>query len=180
MFLGPLLHEHESFQLPYAGGCDLGTRTVEPHLSALRAFGLNVTATHGFYDATVDAQRPARRSRSCSPSAATPSPRTSCWPPPATTASTVIRNASPNYMVQDLCFFLEALGVRIEGIGTTTLTVHGVREIDVDVEYSPSEDPIEAMSLHRRRRRHRVRRSPSAGCRSSSSRSSWPPSRGWG
>ena len=39
---------------------------------------------------------------------------------------TVIRNASPNYMVQDLCFFLEALGVRIEGIGTTTLTVHGV------------------------------------------------------
>jgi UDP-N-acetylglucosamine 1-carboxyvinyltransferase len=61
--------------------------------------------------------------------------------------TTVIRNASPNYMVQDLCFFLEKLGVRIEGIGTTTLTVHGVAEIDVDVEYSPSEDPIEAMSL---------------------------------
>ena len=37
--------------------------------------------------------------------------------------TTVIRNASPNYMVQDLCFFLEKLGVRIEGIGTTTLTV---------------------------------------------------------
>ncbi len=37
---------------------------------------------------------------------------------------TVIRNASPNYMVQDLCFYLEKLGVRIEGIGTTTLTVH--------------------------------------------------------
>jgi UDP-N-acetylglucosamine 1-carboxyvinyltransferase len=50
-------------------------------------------------------------------------------------------------MVQDLCFFLEALGVRIEGIGSTTLTVHGRREIDVDVEFSPSEDPIEAMSL---------------------------------
>ena len=60
---------------------------------------------------------------------------------------TVIRNASPNYMVQDLCFFLVRLGVRIEGIGTTTLTVHGLDVIDVDVEYSPSEDPIEAMSL---------------------------------
>ncbi len=60
---------------------------------------------------------------------------------------TVIRNASPNYMVQDLCFFLEKLGVRIDGIGTTTLTVHGVRDIDVDVDYAPSEDPIEAMSL---------------------------------
>jgi UDP-N-acetylglucosamine 1-carboxyvinyltransferase len=60
---------------------------------------------------------------------------------------TVIRNASSNYMVQDLCFYLEKLGVRIDGVGTTTLTVHGVAEIDVDVDYAPSEDPIEAMSL---------------------------------
>ena len=60
---------------------------------------------------------------------------------------TVIRNASPNYMVQDLCFFLEKLGVRIEGIGTTTLRVTGRSRINTDVDYAPSEDPIEAMSL---------------------------------
>ena len=39
---------------------------------------------------------------------------------------TVLRNASPNYMVQDLCVFLTHLGVEIDGIGTTTLRVHGV------------------------------------------------------
>jgi UDP-N-acetylglucosamine 1-carboxyvinyltransferase len=50
-------------------------------------------------------------------------------------------------MVQDLCFYLQALGVTVEGIGTTTLTVVGRESIDVDVDYSPSEDPIEAMSL---------------------------------
>jgi len=60
---------------------------------------------------------------------------------------TVIRNASPNYMVQDLCFYLVQLGVDIDGIGTTSLTVHGLSEIDVDVDYAPSEDPVEAMSL---------------------------------
>ena len=37
--------------------------------------------------------------------------------------------------------------MRIEGIGTTTLKVHGVSDINADVEYWPSEDPIEAMSL---------------------------------
>jgi len=37
--------------------------------------------------------------------------------------------------------------VRIEGVGTTTLRVHGSPAIDVDVDYAPSEDPIEAMSL---------------------------------
>jgi UDP-N-acetylglucosamine 1-carboxyvinyltransferase len=146
MFLGPLLHEHESFQLPYVGGCDLGTRTVEPHLSALRAFGLNVTATSGFYDAHVDSsvvpQKPivlTERGDTVTENVLLAAARHD--------GVTVIRNASPNYMVQDLCFFLEALGVRIEGIGSTTLTVHGRREIDVDVEFSPSEDPIEAMSL---------------------------------
>jgi UDP-N-acetylglucosamine 1-carboxyvinyltransferase len=47
--------------------------------------------------------------------------------------------------VQDLCFFLEKCGVKIEGIGTSTLVVHGVAEINVPIEYAPSEDPIESM-----------------------------------
>jgi len=146
MFLGPLLHELDEFRLPYVGGCDLGNRTVEPHMQALRAFGLNVTAVAGFYDAKVN--------RSAAPQGAIVlTERGDTVTENALMAAarhdgvTVIRNASPNYMVQDLCFFLEALGVDIEGIGSTTLTIHGRRDIDVDVEFSPSEDPIEAMSL---------------------------------
>ncbi|MBK9475810.1 MAG: UDP-N-acetylglucosamine 1-carboxyvinyltransferase [Tetrasphaera sp.] len=146
MFLGPLLHELAQFQLPYAGGCDLGTRTVEPHLSALKEFGLEVTATHGFYEAHArPGTGPARaivlteRGDTVTENVLMAAARYD--------GATTIRNASSNYMVQDLCFFLRALGVQIEGIGSTTLTVHGRREIDVDIEYWPSEDPIEAMSL---------------------------------
>ena len=54
MFLGPLLHRADVFELPYAGGCNLGTRTVEPHMSALRPFGLEVKATDGSYHAQVN------------------------------------------------------------------------------------------------------------------------------
>ena len=54
MFLGPLMHREDAFELPYAGGCDLGTRTVEPHMAALRPFGLEVKATEGSYHATVN------------------------------------------------------------------------------------------------------------------------------
>jgi UDP-N-acetylglucosamine 1-carboxyvinyltransferase len=107
---------------------------------------LDVVATHGFYEATADpSRRPSRpivlteRGDTVTENVLLAAARHD--------GVTVIRNASPNYMVQDLCFFLERLGVRIEGIGTTTLTVHGVPEIDVDVEFAPSEDPIEAMSL---------------------------------
>jgi UDP-N-acetylglucosamine 1-carboxyvinyltransferase len=95
-----------SFQLPYAGGCDLGTRTIEPHLSRCKPFGLDVAATHGFYEATADAGRGPRARRSSSPSAATRSPRTSSWRQPATRAHDHPQRL-PNYMVQDLCFFLQ-------------------------------------------------------------------------
>ena len=146
MFLGPLLHREDSFALPYAGGCQLGTRTVEPHMAALRQFGLEVKATEGSYHAIVNrAITPTRpivlteRSDTTTENALLAAARHD--------GTTVIRNASPNYMVQDLCFFLQRLGVAIGGVGTTTLTVHGVPDIDVDVEYAPSEDPIEAMSL---------------------------------
>jgi UDP-N-acetylglucosamine 1-carboxyvinyltransferase len=115
-------------------------------MAALRHFGLDVVATHGFYEATSDpTRRPTRpivlteRGDTVTENVLLAAARYD--------GVTVIRNASPNYMVQDLCFFLERLGVRIDGIGTTILTVHGVDRIDVDVEYSPSEDPIEAMSL---------------------------------
>ena len=146
MFLGPLMHRHDTFRLPYAGGCDLGTRTVQPHLNALRRFGLEITATTGIYHAEVDRRvRPERpivlteRGDTVTENALLAAARYD--------GVTVIRNASSNYMVQDLCFFLEQLGVRVEGIGSTTLTVHGRPQIDCDVDYSPSEDPVEAMSL---------------------------------
>ena len=44
MFLGPLLHQYHDFRLPFAGGCNLGKRTVEPHLSGLKHFGMQVEA----------------------------------------------------------------------------------------------------------------------------------------
>jgi UDP-N-acetylglucosamine 1-carboxyvinyltransferase len=146
MFLGPLLHREDTFQLPYAGGCDLGTRTVEPHMAALRPFGLDIKATGGEYHAMVNrAIMPAKpivlteRGDTVTENAIMAAARQD--------GITMIRNASSNYMVQDLCFYLDLLGVRIDGVGSTTLTVHGKPEIDVDVDYAPSEDPIEAMSL---------------------------------
>jgi UDP-N-acetylglucosamine 1-carboxyvinyltransferase len=146
MFLGPLLHRTDVFELPYAGGCNLGTRTVEPHMAALRHFGLEVKATEGSYHAEVDSSVRLERAIVLTERGDTVT-ENALMAAARYDGETVIRNASSNYMVQDLCFYLERLGVRVDGIGTTTLTVHGVPRIDVDVDYAPSEDPIEAMSL---------------------------------
>ena len=146
MFLGPLLHAYDDFLLPYAGGCDLGARTIEPHLQVLRRFGLSVQATDGYYHCTVAADLEPARPITLTERGDTVT-ENALLAAAQTPGITILRNASPNYMVQDLCAFLTRLGVQIDGIGTTTLKVHGVEEIHTDVEYSPSEDPIEAMSL---------------------------------
>jgi UDP-N-acetylglucosamine 1-carboxyvinyltransferase len=147
MFLGPLLHQYGDFKLPFAGGCNLGTRTVEPHLVGLAPFGMDVEAKPNtdYYHATV-AKKKVEKTILLTERGDTVTENV-IMAAALYDGTVTIRNASPNYMVQDVCFFLQKLGVKIDGIGTTTLTVHGKKKIDINVEYFPSEDPIEAMSL---------------------------------
>ena len=144
MYLGALMHKYKNFKLPYAGGCKLGKRTVAPHLYALEEFGVNVETKNNYYLVKVS-KKPAKEvvlyemgdtvSENILMAAA------------LTEGITIIRNISSNYMVQDMCFFLELCGVKIDGIGTNTLVVHGIKDINKDVIYAPSEDPIEAFSF---------------------------------
>ena len=151
MFLGPLLHKFPKFRLPYAGGCSLGTRTVEPHLQALKSFGLEVDATcnSGFYEVNVrqDTLRKYTDRYIVLTERGDTVTENVLMAAALAPGRTTIVGASPNYMVQDVCFFLEKLGVKISGIGTTRLVVRGRSEIDDDVDYNVSEDPIEAMSF---------------------------------
>lgn len=147
MFLGPLLHQYSDFKLPFAGGCNLGKRTVEPHMDGLAPFGMKVEAKEGtdYYHVTVSPKK-VERTILLTERGDTVTENV-VMAAALYDGVTTIRNASPNYMVQDVCFYLEKLGVKIEGIGTTILKVHGKRHINVNVEYFPAEDPIEAMSF---------------------------------
>lgn len=145
MFLGPLLHQYRQFELPFAGGCSLGERTVEPHLDGLKPFGLDVETVTGKYKASTSPLKP-ERTIVLSERGDTVTENV-LMAAALNDGTTIIRNASPNYMVQDLCFYLEKLGVQIDGIGTTTLTIKGLRDINKNVEYAPAEDPIEVMSF---------------------------------
>ncbi len=147
MFLGPLLHQYHDFKLPFAGGCNLGTRTVEPHLVGLSPFGMDVVAKPNtdYYHATVN-EKEISRTILLTERGDTVTENV-IMAAALYDGETTIRNASPNYMVQDVCYFLRTLGVKVEGIGTTTLKITGLKKINKDVEYFPSEDPIEAMSL---------------------------------
>ena len=143
MFLGPLMHELKSFNIPYAGGCKLGRRSVEPHLFALEEFGVNVKAKSGHYQVSVD-KKPAgyitlyETGNTVTNNVLMAAART--------TQKTTVQAASADYMVQDLCLFLQRLGVKIDGFGSAVLEITGVPgKIKKNITFAPTEDPIEAM-----------------------------------
>lgn len=142
MFIGPLLHHFPSFKLPQSGGCTLGLRSVRPHLWALERFGVSISAETDHYRVERGALAPTTVVLYESSDTATINSLLAAARIPG---ESVIKYASANYQVQEVCGFLKALGVGIEGIGTTTLTVRGVEEITADVTYTVAEDPTDAM-----------------------------------
>lgn len=143
MFTAPLAHLFDSFELPLPGGCKLGGRTMMPHIQALSKLGINLSPDgEGFYHVEAKNKHAGEIVMYEASDTGTENALMAAAKVPG---ATTIRFASANYMVQDLCNFLELCGVKIDGIGTTTLVVHGVKEINADISVSPSEDPIESM-----------------------------------
>jgi UDP-N-acetylglucosamine 1-carboxyvinyltransferase len=145
MFVGALMHDYPEFKIPYAGGCELGKRTVLPHIYALEEFGTTIVAKTGHYNITSRLKLP-KRNVVLYESGDTTTENV-LMAAAKFEGETVIKMASANYAIQDLCFFLQRLGVKIEGIGTTTLRVQGVKKIKKNISYAPSEDPVEAMTF---------------------------------
>ncbi len=142
LMLGPLSHLFTEFRLPLAGGCKLGERTVRPHLFALEKMGVKIKAHHDYYQVSRKRMKAAEIVLYESGDTVTENAIMAAARIPG---KTTIKMASSNYMVQDLCHFLQLLGVKIEGIGSNTLTITGKSKLEKNVIYSLSEDPIEAM-----------------------------------
>jgi UDP-N-acetylglucosamine 1-carboxyvinyltransferase len=142
LLLGPLVHLLPHFSLPHPGGCKLGKRSVRPHFFALAKLGVDIKTVQDFHRVKVGKLKPAEIVLYESGDTVTENALMAAAKIPG---ATVIKYASANYQVQDLCHFLKTLGIEVEGVGTTTLTVHGKSEIDENIEFHLTEDPIESM-----------------------------------
>ena len=148
LLLGSLAHRETEFTLPHPGGCRLGARSIRPHLLALAPLGVKIVSRHDDYAVTVRPvfSRTKGESRQIILSEAGDTVTENALLAAARLpGQTTIKFASANYMVQELCYFLTALGLEIAGLGTSTLVVRGGGEQNREVEYSLAEDPIEAM-----------------------------------
>jgi UDP-N-acetylglucosamine 1-carboxyvinyltransferase len=142
MFIGALVHTLPEFSLPQSGGCKLGSRTVRPHFFALEHYGIDIETTHDAFKVHYVPKTPSEIILYESGDTVT---ENVLFAAARHTGTTTIKYCSANYMVQEICVFLEKLGVKIEGLGTTTLTVTGVADINMNIEYTLAEDPTDSM-----------------------------------
>ncbi len=124
--LGPVLARLGSVRIPMPGGCKIGSRPVDFHLKGLQALGADIRTVGGLYDATTGGLKGAEIYLDSPSAGATQHLMAS-----ATLADgcTVITNASIEPEVVSLAQFLRELGARIEGEGTSTITIIGVTRL---------------------------------------------------
>ena len=144
MIIGSLIHFENKFQIPHAGGCKMGQRTIAAHRYGLEALGVKIVTKESCYEISYSKLKPADIVLYEASDTATENLLMASALIPG---KTTLRFTPPNYQVQEVCFFLEKCGVKIDGVGTSTLVVHGIKEINKPVEYYNSEDPTESMML---------------------------------
>ncbi len=143
LLLGALASREKNYKLYKTGGCKLGERTVRPHLYALKKFGVNVVSKSKYYEVKNSPLKAQDIVMYESGDTATENAIMAAVLAPGVST---IRFASANYMVQDLCYFLNAAGAKIEGVGTTTLKITGVKKLHKVNEYFIIPDPVDAMA----------------------------------
>jgi UDP-N-acetylglucosamine 1-carboxyvinyltransferase len=142
--LGPLLARFGRARVSQPGGCAWGPRPVNFHHEAMRALGAQVELEHGYIVAEAKRLKGTRITFDISSVGATGNAMMAAVQAEGTT---VIENAAAEPEMTALADFLIALGARIEGAGTKTITIHGVKELKPAGPFDNIPDRIEAGTM---------------------------------
>jgi UDP-N-acetylglucosamine 1-carboxyvinyltransferase len=140
LVLGPLLARFGRARVSLPGGCAIGARPINLHLKGLAALGAEINLSHGYVEARAKRLKGGRINFDTSTVGGTEHLLMA-----AVTAKgeTILENAAREPEVVDLADILIKMGARIDGAGTDTIRIRGVKEL-APVTYSVMPDRIEA------------------------------------
>ena len=143
LFLSPVLHRLGKVDFRGIGGCSLGVRRLDFHHNGLKRLGAQVEGDHDQLMVTADElhgnlvylDMPSQTSTENLMMAA-------CM----ASGTTIIENAASEPEIVDFAAFLTKMGARLSGVGTRTIVVEGVRELNA-VEHSVMPDRLDASAF---------------------------------
>ncbi len=140
LVLGPMLAKYGSADVSLPGGCAIGARPVNLHVSGLQAMGADITIDNGYIRARAERLKGARLVMDTVTVTGTENLMMA-----ATLADgeTIIDNAAREPEVVDLADFLITMGAKIQGAGSDTIIIEGVERLS-GTEYEVLPDRIES------------------------------------
>ena len=139
LVLGPLLARYGTAEVSLPGGCAIGARPVDMHLSGLEAMGAHIDVEQGYIKARCDRLQGARIVMDQVTVTGTENLMMAAS---LAKGTSVIENAAREPEVVDLADFINAMGGQIEDAGTDRITIHGVDNLR-GCDYSVLPDRIE-------------------------------------
>ena len=141
LVLGPLLSRFGKAHVSLPGGCAIGTRPVNIHLDCLTKMGAEITVKNGYIHASAERLHGTHLVMDQVTVTGTENIMMAAV---LAEGTTIIENAAKEPEVEDLAHFLNCLGAKITGIGTSTITIEGVEKLQPkDLFYKILPDRIE-------------------------------------
>lgn len=138
--LGSVISRFRRAKIAYPGGCDIGLRPVDLHLTGLKKLGVRITEANGYISCECDKLTGDEIMLDCPSVGATENIMLAAVKAEGTT---VIKNAAREPEIEDLQKFLNTIGAKVSGAGSGTVIIHGVDKLGGG-EYLPICDRIEA------------------------------------
>lgn len=140
LVLGPMLAHYGQAEVALPGGCAIGSRPVNLHLSALKKMGADINVENGYIEAKTNGRL--KGAHIFMDLVTVTGTENVMMAATLADGQTIIENAAREPEVVDLANCLRAMGADISGEGTDTITINGVKELH-GCEYSVMPDRIE-------------------------------------
>src|SRR5262245_18191343 len=141
--LGPALARTGVARVSLPGGCAIGARPVDLHLSALEKMGAEVHTAHGYIEARAPKSYRLKGARVAFEKITVTGTENILMAAVLADGETILENAAREPEVTDLIVLLRKMGAQIEGDGTSTLRIRGVKSLR-GAEHTIIPDRIEA------------------------------------
>lgn len=140
LVLGPLLAKFGDAEVSLPGGCAIGSRPVDLHIKGLQALGAEITVDHGFIKARSDGRL--KGAKHVFQMVSVGATENVMMAAALADGTTVLENAAMEPEIVDLADCLNAMGAKVSGAGTHTITIEGVDKLGA-CEHAVVADRIE-------------------------------------
>ena len=141
--LGPLVAKLGKAKVSFPGGCAIGPRPIDLHIRGLEHLGAEVLVEKGYIYAQAERLTGTEMYLTGQHGPSVGATANVMMAATLSQGTTVIRGAAREPHISDLAYFLNAMGADIEGIGTSVLTIRGVKQLR-GTEHTVISDDIEA------------------------------------